>query len=263
MIDQVFVMTLERTSDRYSEAYQRLRSKGVPGSKIIRRNGVDNVNFNKTRELFDFAIEEKGYSFLKRAVEIGLHNEVPITGFAQSLSYLDALRYSVTHQETIVILHDDRKLNRDYADIVDAMTYIPLDYHVVSIPIDYYFRETSGWQDFIGSALISEWGERFYMGFQTPSDNFIVSPLGAADMFARFSRMLVERDIKYYEDFLNLSIRNGEYHDTMYYCFNPDYFCLIDNVDEIPSLLYENPGDEKIYNGTTPFLRPIEDTRDE
>lgn len=262
LVDEVIVLTLERTSHRYEACREKLLEMGVPDPFIVRWDGLDSANFEKNHKLVEYAIDYLGFHFMKvMLTETNLHNYINISGLAQSIMYLEVLRYSIGTGRTLFVIHDDRMLNRNYNDLLSVIQdEVPRDFHAISLPIDYYFgKEQAKWEDWLKTSLFRDHSENLHAGFQTCSDNFIVSPLGAADMFSKFGKaFLGNTSFHYLETYLGQNIPKGLFSNAPYFSFKPEFMMLLDGCEglQFPSSIHHLEEEGR----STRFLRTLEET---
>ena len=196
MIDQTVIFSIERLQKRSIYCQKLLVEQGFPREKIKIFNGVDVQGLKTRQELIEFAIEEKGYKFLKNLEVYDLNHEVSnlqeLAYLAQMISHLCLFNQIAQSDQNIFIIFDDRRLGilddvdekNIYSEIQTILqNEIPEDFYFVGALQDYAFNPAG--EDEIERSLWSPAeGKRTLIGLQYQIDNaMVVSPKGASYLF--------------------------------------------------------------------------------
>ena len=283
MIDEVFMLSLERASERQSVCVDELVAQEVPFEIVHKYLGIDNIDFATTREMVEWTIQEKGWTFFETFLKNGFHNEILIAALGQSLSYLEAFEYSINTEKTLLVMHDDRKLSNTFPNIVQVLENELEDFYMVGISSDYMWIPTAEGGNV--EAIVNDLkthemqpapGCQLIAGMQTPTDHFIISPAGAAYFFELFSNALATERFPYFQIFTTPRIPhfNTEMKEHIF-SFDKN-FCQIleigfnslihkDDVSDIENLAehYENhTWNVREQHPDIVYQRPVSETRD-
>ena len=230
MIDQTVIFSIERLQKRSIYCKKLLVEQGFPREKIKTFNGVDVQGLKTRQELIEFAIEEKGYEFLK-SLDVYDINENSVDLFrlsylSQFISHMCLFNQIAQGDQNIFIIFDDRAL-RIFDDIDEKNIYseiqtilqneIPEHFYFVGILQDYAFTTPEEENERFHWAPAE--GRRTLRGLQYQIDNaMMLSPKGASYLF--------ETCKHYYKVYPNFTLEgmmsthaeiiNSEYSDYFY-----------------------------------------------
>ena len=250
MIDRIYMTTLERTPERHEACFDKLVNQGVPPGMIYKHMGIDNLHFATTREMVEWTIQEKGWTFFETFLEQGFHNEILIAGLGQSLSYFEAFEHSMDTEKTLLVISDDRELSCQFPKLVEALLHELEDFYMVSISADYMWvpNAEGGHLEYIINTLKThemqpDPGCQFIRGMQTPTDQFVISPEGAAYFFELFSNQLISEPVIAFQVFTELMIPEFNTSSLRDRIFSADrHFCQILGMNA-ESLLHQDTSD--------------------
>lgn len=113
----VYVLNLQRCSDRKKKSLQSLLAFGVPEDKIKFWVAKDNLYFEKNSDLMRAAAAD-GFPIFQQWLDNGDHLHANIGILAQTWSYFDFYRYALENlQDPFVFVHDDWFFIRPYTEL--------------------------------------------------------------------------------------------------------------------------------------------------
>lgn len=252
MIDKVFIFSVARAKDRQQWCKQHLLEKAFPESIIDVWNGLDNADFKTSLAVLQYAIEKRGYTFLKKSLALGLHRVSPIAWLAQSIAFLDIFKHISEDTQNSMILFDDHTVSRGYHEINNVIqAEIPTDFYGIFMAQPAWFEELHLIKDLKNKdtwAMIPEKNRATMNGLQVPSESgMILSPSGASFFRERFIELLTTKEGAYATSFVlalnhQLCALNRTYKHKLFsfvfsevhvYHYAPDIPCLIESEEGI------------------------------
>ena len=125
MIDEVIVLTLERSETRQMIWKAAARLYGIPFEKVRFFKGDDSKKFRSRQDVIDAAIAD-GFEDIDKfcADEYMDHSQLTKAGIAQAWSYLSILQYVVNTGKTVLFMFDDISLTVPFHLLNDIIKHL-------------------------------------------------------------------------------------------------------------------------------------------